>query len=95
MSSPKLKKAATESKFQCSFDIQIEPSNTNVPPNLKAEFIDGSVWETKTDKFDCSELRNLFFEKAAAVEDAIERAGMTGVFSPCISVLVRKMILLI
>ena len=42
---------------------------------VRAEFIDGSVWESKTAPYKCSDLRAIFFEKCGEIEDAIERAG--------------------
>ena len=81
MSSTKLRNAATDSKFEFTFDLKTEPCN--IPPSLRAEFIDGSIWLIETGKYDSNELRSLFFEKAAAVEDSIERAGSMNYYSDC------------
>ena len=78
MGSPNLKKAATESKFRCIHNYSNKQEDLGKPGSearLKAEFIDGSIWEIETKDFTNKDLRDMFFEKAADVEDAIERAG--------------------
>ena len=42
---------------------------------LRAEFIDGSIWESKTAPYKCSELRSMFFEKCSDIEDKLEQEG--------------------
>ena len=43
---------------------------------LRAEFIDGSIWESKTAPYKCSELRSIFYEKCSDVEDKLDREGV-------------------
>ena len=53
MNSPNLKKV--NPSFEVSFveDVEFEK-----PAQLRAEFIDGAVWETETGSFKASDLRN-------------------------------------
>merc|ERR1719453_583068 len=71
MISPKLKNAATESKFECILECKEE---RDWEAKVRAEFIDGSIWESKTAPYKCSELRSLFYQKCEEVEDRLEQA---------------------
>lgn len=66
MSSPKLKKQ--NPAFDCSFQFLKEVS----PAYLKAEFSDGTKWETTTSGLTCADLRSIFYEKALQAEELAE-----------------------
>lgn len=71
MSSPKLKKANP------NFEFTFYPVESDEPASLKAEFVDGTQWDTKLDAIKVNELRAKFYEFAAQAEDGLE-AGPPG-----------------
>jgi hypothetical protein len=66
ISSPHLK------KINSSFSTNLKELGEGSKAGIKAEFIDGSIWETPTDDLDCMQLRNMFFEKAEFAENNLE-----------------------
>lgn len=77
MSSPKLK------KINPGFECQLEITEDEVVPSLKAEFLDGSKWAISTADFSADRLRFEFYQKAAEAEDnsdlaSTEAAGSKG-----------------
>ena len=54
MGSPALRKANPSFLFE----FNVERTRESPPPSLRAEFINGQVWETETESMQCSELRN-------------------------------------
>jgi hypothetical protein len=69
MMSPKL--AKKNPNFECDMYYNEE----KLPPRLEAKFSDGSTWTTETSEYKCSDLREIFYDRAMAVEDAAESAG--------------------
>ena len=66
MSSPHLQKK--NPNYECLMVRQIDE---DFPASLKAEFSDGSVFETETSGHTAADLRSLFFEKAEDAENAL------------------------
>lgn len=69
MSSPKLK------KINPVFNATIIGIPVTETPNLSAEFLDGSKWESETASYTSAHLRELFYGHAGRVEEAMEEAG--------------------
>jgi hypothetical protein len=66
MQSPKYKKQ--NPGFECSF-VQTDKTD---PPQLAAEFLDGSKWNVSTAELNVNQLRAEFFTRAADVEDNLD-----------------------
>jgi hypothetical protein len=68
MNSRHLKKS--NPKYEWSFD----PS-PKIGGYLKAEFVNGEIWETETKGFSCSQLRDELFTIAEKIEYALDKTG--------------------
>jgi len=66
MSSPHLQKK--NPNYEC---LMVRQPNEDFAASLKAEYSDGSVFETETGEHTAADLRSLFFEKAEDAENAL------------------------
>lgn len=69
MSSPKLKKKNP------TYDFKFEVHDTDEPPVVMAEFLDGTKWVSPTREYKCSELRSELYSKASDAEEVLEASG--------------------
>jgi hypothetical protein len=66
MSSPLLQKK--NPNYEC---VMLKQPQEDFTATLKAEFSDGSIFETETSPYTAADLRSLFYEKAEEAEDSI------------------------